>query len=225
MSVLDLLLAYLAPYECLSCSSEGDLICTACRRSLPQLPPRCYRCHTPSPAGATCPVCLKLSSIQRLQVAAVYDGAIKDLIWRLKSSGAKAATKLMANIMTEKMCLSNVLLVPVPTSPDRVRQRGYDQAELLARELSKQLNLPLAKLLIRHNKAHQVGANKLLRQVQLKNAFRASRRYIVQGQNILMIDDVVTTGSTLESAALALKAAGAANIEAAVFAQPLMRNE
>lgn len=112
------------------------------------------------------------------------------------------------------------IIVPVPTATSRVRQRGYDQATVLARRLARKQRLPYARLLARLGQAHQVGAGRAERVSHLKDAFRAIRVAHIQGAHILLIDDVCTTGATLESAARTLRAAGAKRVDALVFAQP-----
>jgi ComF family protein len=113
----------------------------------------------------------------------------------------------------------DVMVVPVPTATSRVRGRGYDQAKLLARELSRQARLPYLDCLVRSGHTHQVGASRYQRLSQLEGAFRLKDSKKVRGTRILLIDDVMTTGATLETAAGLLKAGGAGQVAAMVFAQ------
>jgi ComF family protein len=110
------------------------------------------------------------------------------------------------------------LLVPVPTATQRARQRGYDQADLLARELSEILGLPHQYLLSRLGQARQVGTGRKQRAAQLAKAFRVKGRVPINS-HIMLVDDVVTTGATLEAAATILKKAGAKRVDAVIFAQ------
>lgn len=110
----------------------------------------------------------------------------------------------------------NVVLVPVPTATGRVRQRGYDQALLLTKELSRHTGLPYRKLLTRRGQAHQVGADRTTRKQQLAGAYAAKS---AKGLRVVLIDDVMTTGATLEAAASVLQKAGASQIDALTFAQ------
>jgi ComF family protein len=107
----------------------------------------------------------------------------------------------------------------VPTATSHVRERGYDQARLLAREISRQGRYTYLDCLSRVGQTRQVGASRERRQRQLRGVFRASVPDRVQNRLILLVDDVATTGSTLEIAAYALKSAGVRNIEALVFAR------
>ena len=106
-----------------------------------------------------------------------------------------------------------------PTATSRVRQRGYDQAKLLARALARQAGLPYLDCLARVGQTHQVGATREQRLRQLQAAFRVRRPNAVRSAYLLLVDDVSTTGATLELAATILKSAGARRVDAIVFAQ------
>lgn len=221
MSIFDSFLSILAPHECLGCCAEGSLLCDKCSQILVNVPERCYRCRKVSPGWLTCAACRKQSKLRRVSVATVYSGVAKNIVWKLKFAGAQAAAKQLAT----RMALliepeSTMLIVPVPTATSRIRRRGYDQATLLAKELATITGLKYVSCLARVNQAHQVGASRSLRLKQLANAFRVTKQELLVGANILLIDDVITTGATLEAAAICLRAAGAHKIDALVFAQP-----
>ncbi len=217
--MLDRLLATLAPYECLGCGCEGTLLCPACSANLEPAVERCYRCQQPSQAGLTCALCQGLTSLCQVQAVTPYKGLAKDLVWKLKSAGAQDVGTSMAGLMLPFLePVAGVILVPVPTATSRVRQRGYDQAVLLARAIASQAKLPYAQPLVRSGQAHQLGANRAQRLEQLAGAFR-TRQPIVVDKQIILIDDVTTTGATLEAAAKVLKQAGATSIKALTFAQ------
>lgn len=109
--------------------------------------------------------------------------------------------------------------MPVPTATSRVRRRGYDQALLLARRLSHETHSQCVIGLLRITQSQQVDASREQRLKQLAAAFRVTRMRAVRGKHIILIDDVVTMGATLEAAASSLRAAGAGRIDALVFAQ------
>lgn len=221
MSLLDKLLSLLAPHECLGCGKQGSLICDKCATELSKISERCYRCRRLSPGNLTCSKCHKLSKLTQVKVATIYSGIAKELVWKLKFSGARAAANSMAIIMSQQIESSrNMLIVPVPTATSRVRQRGYDQAVLLAKELARQTGMKYVSCLSRTSQAHQVGAGRSQRIKQLAGAFRVTKSDQISGAHILLIDDVITTGATLESAALILKKAGAKRVDALIFAQP-----
>jgi ComF family protein len=225
MSILDRLLALFAPYDCLDCGAEGALLCLNCQQKLSQPLPQCYRCRQLSPDWLTCADCEEQSPLYSVQACTVYQGAAKTLVWQLKSNGAQAAASLMVHLIQSRLSPeAGTLIVPVPTATNRIRRRGYDQAQLLARELSHRTGLPLANFLVRQRHADQIGATRELRRSQQADAFWVRRPDRLQGAHIILVDDVVTTGATLEAAARTLHAAGVTRIEALVFAQPTLRN-
>lgn len=221
MSLLDKLIAVIAPYDCLGCSVEGRLLCRACAALLPDLPERCYRCRKLSPGSRTCTPCRKISRLYAVHVATEYEGMAQQMIWRLKFIGARTAARSMAESMLPliESVEQGVCIVPVPTATTRVRQRGYDQATLVARELAKRSGLSYRYLLRRHGKTHQVGARRSQRLKQIHGAFRVSKPVGVTIKHVLLVDDVLTTGATLETAAAALRAAGVQRVSALVYAQ------
>jgi ComF family protein len=153
-------------------------------------------------------------------VVAKYQGLAKDIIWKLKFVGAQSAAQDMAAAMAPLVdANSGPIVVHVPTATSRVRARGYDQARLLARELAAHTKLHHACWLVRLDQKRQVGASRKERLEQLAGAFRLSRFADVAGAHILLVDDVLTTGATLEAAAAVLKQAGAKRVDAIVFAR------
>ena len=122
MSILDALIGLLAPYNCLGCGFEGVLLCRTCTLSL--RPPQ---------------VTVNPPSLSRVQSVTAYSGLAKSLVWQLKSSGAQTAAKVMVNQMLTYVDPNSAdIIAPIPTATKRVRQRGYDQARLLAREMANQ---------------------------------------------------------------------------------------
>jgi ComF family protein len=220
MSFFDVLIALLAPHYCLRCGREGQLLCIDCSQSYYAVPERCYRCRKLSIGWRTCSSCRSSSSIRSLVPALIYEKEPKELVWRLKFHGARAASKVMAKRMINYLPTRGSYLVPVPTATNRVRQRGYDQAKLLARELSRLTDLPYLDCLARSGQAHQVGASRTQRLKQLSKAYRVKKIALIRGADIILVDDVVTTGATLEAAAKVLRTAGARHVDAIVYAQP-----
>ncbi len=222
MSLIDTIIARIVPHDCLGCGAEGDLLCLECSDRLPNTPEDCYRCRRPSAGSLTCASCLDEGKVAAVCAGTVYSGSAKDLVWRLKLFGARSAASVMARRLTPLLsgADSQSLIIPVPTATSRVRQRGYDQAQLLARELSRQAHLPYRALLARSGQQHQHGLTRGQRLNQLDRAFRVTRPLLIKGLPIILVDDVVTTGSTLEAAAATLLAAGAQSVQAVVFAQP-----
>ncbi len=222
MSIIDKFLGIMAPHDCLACGAEGDLLCPTCLQLFPDIPGRCYRCRKIAANYRTCSTCRRTSRLFAVRAATDYESIAQNLVWKLKFAGAQAATRQMTHCMlplVAAMARPDTLLVPVPTATSRVRQRGYDQAKLLARELSRYASLPHGNCLARLGQSHQVGASRQQRLQQLTGAFHVAKPHLIYDAHVILIDDVLTTGATLEAAAQVLKQAGARRIDAAVFAQ------
>ena len=223
MNPLELLASLLAPHLCLVCRAEGSPLCLPCADAhLEVLPPHCYRCGRPSDSSATCLECRQESALDAVWIGSVYCGAAKELVRLLKFQRAKAGGSVIAEWLHQTLPrLGNVVISPVPTANKRVRARGYDQAALIARRLARLRRLPCRETLRRSKSTRQVGAGRQERFRQLDDAFAVHKPRKIAGKHILLIDDVLTTGATLESAAKALKKAGAAKVSAAVFARSI----
>lgn len=113
------------------------------------------------------------------------------------------------------------IVVAATTTPARRRQRGYDQAELLAKWVANRLDLPYVRGLIRIKNVRQMGVDKVMRAAQAEGMYAAVKIYALRGKRILLIDDVVTTGATLAAAKEALLEAGAQSVETLAFARDL----
>lgn len=220
MSIIDVFLSKLAPFECLGCGSEGELACPNCLKEYLINKEECYRCRQVSNGCLTCSSCTAESPLYRARAVVTYKGLAKDLIWRLKSSGARSVSRTMSAHMAPLMPKEISLIVPIPTASSRIRQRGYDQSRLLARQLSKISGIPWADCLVRTNQAHQVGSDKTVRLSQLEGAFRPTNSHLFKGRQVLVLDDVITTGASVELAAAILKNSGALKVEALAFARP-----
>src|SRR3954453_16962232 len=195
-----MVLSMLFPSRCAACGSPGPALCHRCRVSLASID----RLRTPHGVVAAFPL----------------DGAARELIIALKSRHRRAAADVLANQMVRRLPLPRVDLVTwAPTSHRRVRRRGYDQAEVIARAVAKQLGVPCIRLLYRAHGAPQTGKSRAERLVG--PAFRARRPR--KGLTVLVVDDVVTTGATLLTAAEALHPAGVGRVELAAVASTQQR--
>src|SRR3954447_2652258 len=195
-----MVLSMLFPSRCAACGSPGPPLCHRCRFSLASID----RLRTPHGVVAAFP----------------FDGVARELIIALKFRHRRAAADVLANQMVRRLPLPRVDLVTwAPTSNRRVRRRGYDQAEVIARAVAKQLGVPCIRLLYRAHGAPQTGKSRSERLVG--PAFRARRPR--KGLAVLVVDDVVTTGATLLTAAEALLAAGVGRVELAAVASTQQR--
>lgn len=221
MSIFERLVSLFAPDDCLACGREGALLCHTCMAKLPPLPGRCFGCHIEITTGVGCAACVARSGLSRLEAATAYRGIVKTMVGRLKFHGNQSAARIMAGCMATALgpVAPGAILVPLPATAAHIRQRGYDQAVLIARQLSRLSGLPMVSVLARSGNRHQLGADRRTRLEQLQFALRVTHPARIKGRSLILIDDVLTTGSSLTAAARALQAAGAARIEALVFAQ------
>jgi len=222
MFLLDQTFEVIAPHHCAICKAEGASLCEWCAMEVcAPLAPHCYRCHDLTVGSAVCDKCHTTSPLQHVWVATEYTGHAKQLIHEFKFQRAQSASVVIAQCMARALPLldAGTLVMPVPTASSRRRQRGYDQAALLAKGVARHLGLFYAPLLRRMGQSRQVGADRGQRQVQLAEAFRLVKARLVVGADILLVDDIVTTGASLETTARVLKAAGARHINAVAFAQ------
>jgi ComF family protein len=221
-AVLDVLF----PPRCVACGEQGAFLCRACRETMPRaLPPRCPSCWQPERRGEMCGRCAQARpAFAGARSLYLYEGAVREAVHALKYNHLSGLARPMAEVMAgylEAEALPVDLVVPVPLFGRRQRLRGYNQSALLARELSRLGGLPLAErgLARRRNtppQARSVDAEARRRNVA--GAFAADRRR-VEGRRVLLIDDVMTTGATLDACAQALRQAGAASVWALTFAR------
>jgi ComF family protein len=221
---LEIAISLLAPHRCINCRKAGPILCINCAElALIEPPSRCYRCHKATSQSRVCDACHKRSSLSHVWIASEYDEIAKKLIYKLKFERARAASEVVARSIDDYLpdLPKNMVISFVPTASSRVRQRGYDQAKLIAKELSKRRGWEFSELLLRRGSSRQVGSSREKRIKQLEKAFMAKNLVKIKGKHILLVDDVVTTGATLEAASKELKKAGARLIDAVVFAQPI----
>lgn len=198
------------------------MVCAWCLPDLAApMPARCYRCKIQASESRVCDPCRRGNRLQHVWVRASYEDDVKRLIHGFKFERKQAACEPIVRLMTEALPYfpSDTLVVHVPTATSRARQRGYDHAELIAKALAAELGLEHAPLLRRIGQARQVGSKRAERLEQLERAFRPAKSGPIEQARILLVDDLVTTGGTLQSAARALYRAGAKTVDAVVFAQ------
>jgi predicted amidophosphoribosyltransferase len=219
--VLQRLLDILVPPACLVCRQPGGSLCRACRGGLPWLPAdRCDRCGLPIPCGARCPA--RAAAFERSWAPVAYDGTARALVHALKLRGLTAAADLMAAQIAAGAppeLLVGGVLVPVPGHPRRRRRRGFDQAEWIAVALGRRAGLPVASCLRRGGSAPpQAGAGRGQRLLGIGSAIGVDKP---APQRAILVDDVHTTGATLDACAQALKSAGSRTVVAVSYARTL----
>ncbi len=222
MALIDRLISTIAPHECVQCGREGSLLCAWCLPdACPALPSRCYRCQRLSSFSRVCEKCRTKTKLSHVWVRTEYEGVGKELVRLLKFERNQAAAERISLLMSEGLpyLSENTFIVHVPTTTVHVRQRGYDQAKLIASKLSVLLSRRHLALLARTGQTHQVGSRRIERVTQLEGAFHPLRKHLIKGAHIVLVDDVITTGATIEEAARTLRKAGAKRVDAVVFAR------
>jgi ComF family protein len=233
-TLLDSFLSLLYPPRCLVCRALGESgLCAACLAQIaPIAPPLCRTCGQTIPANAEeggCLHChLRRPAFTRARALGAYDGVLRAAIHQFKyrdrpQLAAPLGLSLAAFARESAPDLNDLrfdALLPVPMHPVRRRLRGYNQSERLACVVGGELGLPLlTNALVRTRAARpQVGLDRDARLTNLRGAFAVPRPEAVQGQTLLLIDDVATTGSSLHECALALKANGAQAVYALTLA-------
>jgi ComF family protein len=232
----ELLLDALFPMDCLVCArplrgpaTRAGPVCLACREATPApSPPLCLRCGVPLPArpcseaALACAACAaEPPAFTRARGAAVYEpgptgSPLVAAVHALKYHGERTVARSLAVLIVTRLGVpSDALLVPVPLHRTRLRERRFNQAALIAREVGRLSGRPTAPraLARRLPTAPQTGLTGAARRRNLAEAFVIAEPHTVTGRPILVVDDVITTGATAEACARVLLAAGASRVD------------
>ena len=217
----------LYPPKCVGCDREGRLLCAPCLEGLPHLvPPFCLRCSQPIAHGDVCRRCVD-SPLAIDGIAAPFrmEGAAREAVHRLKYNNLRAAAPVMGELLADFLTVRQIhgdVLIPVPLHRRRERQRGYNQAALLAREAGERLEVPVTSEALSRSKntPSQTGRSQAdERRANVQDAFFCPDPSLVKGLRVLLVDDVCTTGATLEACSVALKEAETASVTGVAFAR------
>lgn len=231
------LLDFLFPKYCVVCKKSGSYLCENCFSYLSfDAKSLCLMCNKPSFNGLTHPVCAKKYAIDGCFSALSYNKTTQKLIYNFKYKPFLSDLKIVLTDLFYESIIQNEsfngelkkgewFMVPVPLSKSKLKKRGYNQAEILARELGKQFALPVLNLLERvKDTKTQVGMSNLQRKINIKGAFSLinqdrsrvgpsiNLKSHILNRNIFLVDDVATTGSTLLECANVLKRGGARRV-------------
>jgi ComF family protein len=214
----------LFPPQCALCRRGGTLLCEECAEALPAArSPRCARCWMPNPHGGPCNVCLAHPPAYRsVRSGYVMEAGARRLAHELKYEGMTALAGPMAQLLSERVRVPAAdVIVPVPLHRSRQRSRGYNQAAVLGKHLAVVTGIP-----------HEARAARRVRNTMplVKTMHRAERRAIVdrafdaeperiEGRTVLLVDDVCTTGATLDACSVALLEAGATAVYCLTWAR------
>lgn len=218
----------LFPARCLGCGRHGQYLCAACASALPYLTSEvCFRCCAPSAGGRLCRRCQTTPSrLASVRAACSFEGVARKAVHAFKYRGMTALGPLLSDLLAralERRPVQADLLVPVPLFADRLRERGYNQAAVLARHLAERLATPTDEQALVRSRATapQVELTARERQANVRGAFACVHPATVAGRRVLLVDDVTTTGATLRACAEALTLAGASRVAAVVVAKEL----
>ncbi len=225
--VKDFFLDMLFPPRCINCGRGGAYICDSCCDMLSLIDaPACEGCGATLASGALCMSCMwHLSQIDGIYSVYNFSGIARKAIHQIKYNNLRVISTTMAKLLFGYMManqLTGDILVPVPLHKRRLRERGYNQSLLLCRNLSRLCSVPVDdKSLVRS--CRTVSQTELDREGRMANVhgvFECTGD-VLEGKNVLLVDDVCTTGATLEACATALKAKGAINVRGLTFARDL----
>ena len=220
-------LDWLLPPRCGGCGKLGNRWCFDCQREIVTIdPPFCERCGDSQKANGICARCVAAPpGYTALRSWASFNGPLRNAIHRLKYGRDVALGEVLARPMIN--CLKQTgwkvdIVVPVPMSLSRRAERGYNQAALLARPIALSFGLEYRSRALRKTREtrSQVGLSLGERQANVRGAFEADRR-VVSGKQILVVDDVTTSGATLNACARALRVAGAREIYCLTLARAI----
>lgn len=215
------------PFTCLLCGANSGTgqLCGACRSDLPwHRLPQCPQCAIPTPDGQVCGACLKHPpAFDRSRAALAYAFPLDRLIPRLKYNGQLAIAPALGECLADAVASGPApdCLIPMPLHARRIRERGFNHATEIAREAAKRLGLPLDTESCQRirDTPPQMGLKHDARRRNVRGAFICTGD--VRGKRIALVDDVMTTGTSLDELAATLKQAGALEVETWVVARTL----
>ena len=221
---VDAALAFVFPATCAVCQSQGSFLHEDCESALPRLEmPFCSICARPGSA----PICSRCEveppSYERIRAPYLMAGPVREMVYGLKYRNLRASVPELGRLLAiylDSRPLPADLAVPVPLHKSRERERGYNQSVLLAREVSKHTGIPVGEDLLRRTRdtAPQVSlASPEERGRNIEGAFECAAD--VAGLRVLLVDDVVTTGSTMSACAAPLMEAEAAAVRGLALAR------
>lgn len=217
---------FLFPRKCVWCGREGAFICPSCKDELsPITSPVCSRCGRPLLKGSICASCVTWEAqINGIRSAFRFEGVAREAVHQLKYSNLRAIAPELAELMVpcyHEYAVPGDVLVPVPLHPKRTKERGYNQSALIAREFGRFTGLAVNEDCLarqRYTSPQARTLNAAERQSNVSGAF-VCRNCNLQGRRVILVDDVATSGATLNAGAAALKDAGALSVWGLTFAR------
>ena len=225
------LIGFVFPPQCVICEqlheSEDYFICGRCRHSLLKYDsPYCPACHQKLDFGKErCAVCRTRSPVSKVVAVGDFDDILRPLIHAYKYQGVVPIGNFLGTLLAEQFRQFELsdkydLIIPIPLHPSRERKRGFNQSRIIAECLADNLEIDCdSASLVRIKKTRtQTGLNREQRLDNIRDAFALSREVRCDGMNIMLVDDVTTTGATSVESAKILRKAGAKSITLGVIA-------
>lgn len=210
------------PPSCASCGREGAWLCDPCARSVAWMEEQaCPFCHDQASGWRTCRACAARHWLDGAWAVARYEKPVTCLVQAMKFQGVMGVSRALPSLLSGRVVMArerDAMLVPVPIHRRRRAERGFNQSGVIARCLEAELGLTAMQPLVRtRHTGPQVGKERAERLSNLRGAIRCSQG--MKNKNIILVDDVLTTGATLDECARALKRRGAASVTAIVLAR------
>lgn len=214
----------LFPRRCFGCGFIGSYFCLDCQKKLVLVEKdRCFYCHRASYLGLTHPACRQKDGIDGFVAPYQYNNLLKKIIknvkYRLAREGMKEFFIITGPAIAEKLhpykkIDTSYCLLPIPLHPTRLKERGFNQSEILTSLISNILGLDRIDILIRKkNTPPQAKLKKVKERFNnLRGAFAIKKEGLAKDKRVILVDDVVTTGITVREAAKSLKKAGARSV-------------
>ena len=201
--ILSTIIEYLAPAECVLCGREGEWLCAVCEEgAVIRKAGTCYRCNALSDGGRTCAACRRATPLSGVIVASHYDGPIKDLVGRIKYYQAASLARPFARMIAARILVADFdVIVPVPTTAVKRRARGYNQAAVICNGMSSVMGIPVLNgaVIRQHATETQTRKHRTERWENVKGSFKIAKENELKNKHLLLVDDVITTGATLEA--------------------------
>lgn len=213
---------FLFPVKCVSCGRQDYILCDNCRKNIKIFDEGfCFSCLIKREDFSVCPNCKQKTFLDGVFILGDYkDYALKKLIWDLKFNFIKDRAEPLSTLLFNRfknIDKNNFTVTAIPLHEKRLKQRGFNQSEIIAKSFAKNLSISYENYLIRDkNTESQKDLTRFERKINMDNVFKISLE--VNGKNIYLVDDVITTGATLESAAKTLKENGAIKVWGVVLA-------
>lgn len=220
--MFDKALAFVAPHICCGCGKVGRVLCEHCINDIISHSfTACLACLRPVSVGNICHVCKTKVTFQEAWVVGPRSGALLELIDLYKFERAIESSNICARLLDDSLPFlpADAIVTYVPTISSHIRQRGYDHMERIAKEFAKLRGLEMRQLLQRTTSLSQRGLSRQQRLLQQQGSFKVLRE---TNSPVLIIDDIYTTGGTVNAAVQALKSSSNRDVYVAVLArQPL----